>query len=114
MTKFPAGAVAWATDPTGAHANRPVIVLSHEKRPFHAAECTVMCLDTGANNYDHYAPELTNKHLSGVSFSNRTYLMPWALYTIPPGAIQTGKARGELTEKGECLAKKALISLFNV
>ncbi len=73
-----------------------------------------MCLGTGANNYDHYAPALTDEHLSGVSFSNQTYLMPWALHTIPPGALQTGKARGELTEEGERLVKKALISLFNI
>jgi hypothetical protein len=46
-------------------------------------------------------------------FTDTTYLMPWALDTIPPGAIQTGKARGELTEKGERLVKEALISLFS-
>lgn len=114
MTKFSAGTVVWATDPTGAHDDRPIIVLSHEKRPFNSVECTVMCLGTGANNYDHYAPALKDQHLSGISFSNLTYLMLWALYTIPPGVIQTGKARGELTEEGERLVKKALISLFNV
>jgi hypothetical protein len=114
MTKFTAGTVAWASDPTEAHDARPVIVLSHEKRPFSSVECTVMCLGTGAKNYDHYAPELENSHLSGVSFTNTTYLMPWALYTIPPGAIQPGKAHGELTEDGERLVKKALISLFDV
>lgn len=114
MTKFAAGTVAWAIDPTGAHDVRPIIILSHEQRPFNAVECTVMCLGTGAKNYDHYAPVLTDEHLAGMSFSNTTYLMPWALYTIPPGAIQLGKAHGELTEKGERLVKKALISLFNV
>lgn len=114
MTKFTAGTVAWASDPTEAHATRPVIVLSHEKRPFSSVECTVMCLGTGAKNYDHYSPKLEDEHLSGVSFTNTTYLMPWALYTIPPGAIQMGKAHGELTEDGERLVKKALISLFDV
>ncbi|EMA54500.1 hypothetical protein [Halococcus salifodinae] len=114
MTKFSAGTVAWAIDPTDAHDERPVIILSHEKRPFSSVECTVMCLGTGAKNYDHYSPELEDDYLSGVSFTNTTYLMPWALYTIPPGAIQTGKASGELTEKGERFVKKALISLFSV
>jgi hypothetical protein len=114
MTKFPAGTVAWAVDPTDAHDARPVIILSHEKRPFSSVECTVMCLGTGAKNYDHYAPELKDTHLSGISFTDTTYLMPWALYTIPPGAIQVAKARGELTEQGERLIKKALITLFNV
>ena len=114
MSKFSAGTVAWASDPTNAHDERPIIVLSHENRPFSSVECTVMCLGTGAKNYDHSAPELEDDYLSGISFSNTTYLMPWALYTIPPGAIQTGKASGELTEKGERLVKKALISLFSV
>ena len=52
--------------------------------------------------------------LSSISFTDTMYLMPWALYTIPPGALQVGKARGDLTESGERLGKKALISLFNV
>lgn len=114
MTKFPAGTVMWAIDPTEAHDDRPVIILSHEKRPFGSVECTVMCLGTGANDYNYYTPELTDDHLSGLSFSNRTYLMPWALYTVPPGTLRTEKARGTLTETGERLAKKALIILFDV
>ncbi len=113
MTKFPTGTVTWANDPTNAHDDRPVIVLSHENRPFNSVECTVMCVGTGAKNYDHYAPELKDEHLSGISFNNKTYLMPWALYTIPPGAIRTGKASGELTETGENLVKKGLLSLFS-
>ena len=114
MTTFPAGTVAWASDPTNAHDERPLIVLSHENRPFSSVECTVMCLGTSAKHYDHYAPELEDDCLSGITFTDTTYLMPWALYTIPPGAVQTGKARGELTEKGEHLVKKALIGLFTV
>jgi hypothetical protein len=114
MSKFSPGTVAWATDPTKAHNERPVVVLAHENRPFSSVECTVMCLGTGANDYDQYTPELTDAHLSEVSFTHRTYLMPWALYTIPPSAIQSGKASGTLTEEGERLVKKGLISLFNV
>lgn len=114
MTTFPAGTVAWAFDPTDTHDDRPVVVLSHEKRPFSSVECTVMCLGTRAQQYNHYTPELPDTHLSGISFSDTTYLMPWALYTIPPGAIQTGKAQGELTEEGERLVKKGLVSLFEV
>lgn len=114
MTKFPAGTIAWASDPTNAHDERPIIILSHEKRPFSSVECTVMCLGTGAKNYDHYAPVLEDDHLTGISFAHTTYVMPWALYTIPPGAIQIGKARGKLTEKGEHLVKKSLLSLFRV
>jgi hypothetical protein len=114
MTKFSAGTVAWANDPTNAHDERPIIVLSHENRPFSSVECTVMCLGTGAKNYDHYSPELEDDFLSDISFADTTYLMPWALYTIPPGAIRTGRVSGQLTEKGERLVKKALISLFSV
>ena len=58
MSKYPAGTVAWAFDPTDAHDERPVIILSHENRPFSSVECTVMCLGTGAKNYDHYARKL--------------------------------------------------------
>lgn len=114
MTKFPAGTVTWANDPTEARSERPVVVLSHEKRPFSAVQCTVLCLGTGANEYEHYAPELEDQHLSEISFDETTYVMPWALYTIPPGAIRTAKPQGELTNEGERLIKKALISLFNV
>jgi hypothetical protein len=73
-----------------------------------------MCLGTGAKRYDHYTPELKDAHVSGISFTDTTYLMPWALYTIPLGAIQTGKAQGELTGKGERLVKKGVVSLFEV
>lgn len=114
MSKFPVGTVIWAVDPTEAHDKRPVIILSHDTRPFSSVECTVMCLGTGANDYDHYTPELTDDHLSGISFSNRTYLMPWALYTIPPGTLLTEKAHGILSESGERLGKKSLLILFEV
>ena len=75
MTKFPAGTVVWATDPTGAHDDQPIIILSHENRPFNAVECTVLCLGTGAKHHDHYAPELEDNYLSEISFNNTTYLM---------------------------------------
>lgn len=114
MSSFPAGTVAWAEDPTNAHEDRPVIILSHKNRPFNAVECTVMCLGTSAKSYDHYSPELTNEHLTGISFNDSTHLMPWALYTIPPAAIHTTREQGNLTEEGIRLAKKALISLFEI
>ena len=113
MRKYPAGTVSWAGDPTDAHQERPVIVLSHEKRPFNATQCTVMCIGTNAEAYDHYSPALRSEHLSGISFSRSQYLMPWALYTVAPGAILSAR-RGELTDEGEQLVKRALISLFEV
>lgn len=114
MTKHPAGTVVWAEDPIEAHDSpRPVVVLSHEHHPFSASDCAVVCLGTSAGSYDHKTPEITTQHLSGISFSKQTYLMPWALYTIPPAAIRNGKPQGKLTEQGETLVKKSLIGLFS-
>ena len=112
MNRLPSGTVAWSQDPTGAHNDRPVIVLSHDSHPFGASDCAVMCAGTGANKHNHPTPELKPKHLRGISFSKPTYLMPWALYTIPPSVINTGRAMGNLTSDGERLVKKALISLL--
>lgn len=53
MAKHAVGTVLWAVDPTNAHDERPVIVLSHARRPFNSVECTVLCLGTGANTYNH-------------------------------------------------------------
>lgn len=112
MSKLPVGTVLWSVDPIEAHTERPVIILSHETHPFGSIDCTVMCLGTGANDYDHHAPELTDEHLWGISFSNRTFLMPWAMYTIPPGTLRMERARGTLSEEGERLVKKSFLALF--
>lgn len=114
MANYPAGTVGWATDPTAAHDDRPVIVLSHEYHPFSATDCTVMCAGTAAARYAHPTPELTDEHVAGISFQEPTYLMPWALYTIPPNAIASGRATGQLTASGETLVKKELIRLFEL
>lgn len=112
MPRFPAGTVAWAQDPTNSHDQRPVIVLAHENHPFGSTDCTVMCAGTQADKHDHRSPQLESKHISGISFSDSTYLMPWALYTVPPGVIHSGKT-GRLTEQGERLVKKELIALLS-
>lgn len=113
MTKHVAGEVCWAQDPTNAHPERPVVVLSHEGRPYSSVECTVMCLGHGSAQHDHDTPELTSNHLSGISFGKATYLMPWALYTIPPADIQNGRANGTLTDEGKRLVKRELIRLLD-
>jgi len=112
MSRLPAGAVCWARDPTGAHPQRPVVVLAHETHPFGATDCTVMCIGTSAGTYEQTTPELEDEHLDGVSFSDTSYLMPWALYTIAPGTIANGSTSGKLTEEGRRLVKKSLISLI--
>jgi hypothetical protein len=71
-----------------------------------------MCVGTTAGKYQQTTPELTDEHLDGISFSDTSYLMPWALYTIAPGTIMNGKMKGELTEDGRTLVKKSLISLI--
>ncbi len=71
-----------------------------------------MCVGTTAGKYQQTTPELKDKHLAGISFSDTSYLMPWALYTIPPGVITNSKMKGELTEAGRTLLKKSLISLI--
>lgn len=111
MSKLSAGDVCWAQDPTGAHPKRPIIVLAHETHPFSATDCTVMCVGTSAGKYQQTTPELEDEHLTDISFTDTSYLMPWALYTIPPGTIN-GQTKGELTEEGRRLVKKSLISLM--
>jgi hypothetical protein len=98
MPEFPAGTVGWAVDPTNAHDFRPVIVLCHEKRPFSATDWTVMCAGTEARNHDDDTPELEPQHVTGISFSDTTYLMPYGVYTIAPGAIRTGMVLGQLMD----------------
>lgn len=71
-----------------------------------------MCVGTSAGTYQQTTPELKDEHVDGISFTDTSYLMPWALYTIAPGTIVNGKAAGELTEDGRRLVKKSLISLL--
>jgi len=70
-----------------------------------------MCIGTSAGKYPQTTPELEDEHLDGISLGETSYLMPWALYTIPPGTIMNGSTKGELTEDGRTLLKKSLISL---
>ena len=96
----------WARDPTDAYPQRPIIVLSHDTHPFSATDCTVMCIETSSEKYQQTTPELKDEHLNGISFVDPSYVMPWALYTIAPGAIMNGKMSGKLTEDGRRLVKK--------
>ncbi len=43
-----------------------------------------------------------------------THLYPWALYTIPPHAINDARNSGELTDAGVKLVKTALVALFEL
>ena len=112
MSKFSAGDVCWAGDTTDANQQRPISILAHDTHPFSATDCTVMCVGTTAGEYQQTTPELEAEHLDGISFSDTSYLKPCALYTIPPGTIQNGRMKGELTDAGSTLLKKSLISLL--
>lgn len=71
-----------------------------------------MCVGTTAGKYQQTTPELKDEHQAGISFSDTSYLMPWALYTIPPGTLVNGTMNGKLTESGRRLVKRSLISLI--
>lgn len=111
MGTHPTGTVTWARDPTTTHDDRPVIVLAHEQRPHNATECSVLSLGSEAHRYEFETPELTADHLTGISFSDRTFILPWALFTIPPNALQLGKPTGELTTDGRKLVGETLYRL---
>lgn len=112
--RLSAGSICWAVDPTDAHPNRPVVVLSHDTHPFGATECTVMCLGTSVSQFQHPTPPLEDHHYTGMSFNDTPHLLPWALRTIAPGSLETNRAVGQLTADGEQEVKKALLLLFSV
>lgn len=112
MNKFPASSILWTyqgEDPhnTGKNKERPVIVVSHKNRPFNSVECTVMCLGHGSKNQNHRTPQLKpGTHYNQISFSKNTYLLPWSIHTIPPGALNPAKGVGQLTKQGKVLVGK--------
>ncbi|MFB6142297.1 MAG: hypothetical protein ABEJ30_03020 [Halorientalis sp.] len=112
MDRFQAGDVTWARDPTGAHEERPVVVLSHENHPFAATDCAVMCAGSSGGHHDHSAPVLEPEHLAGISFAETTHLLPWALYTVPGGVLRTGESVGALTDAGRALLERELVGLL--
>ena len=72
-----------------------------------------MCLGHDSNKHNHSTPELEPKHLTGISFSKATYVLPWSIYTIAPGAVKDWKATGKLTTAGERLVQKEFVKLFS-
>ncbi|MFB6267475.1 MAG: type II toxin-antitoxin system PemK/MazF family toxin [Halodesulfurarchaeum sp.] len=111
MRKYPSGTITWAQDPTGTHPERPVVVISHADRPYNSVECTVVCLGTNGDQYDHQTPELTDNHCIGITFGSQTYLLPWAIYTIAPSSLLQGKPIGQLSKEGEKLVAESLYKL---
>ena len=82
-------------------------------RLYNAVDCTVMCIGTPSKQPYPYTPTLVaGTHYTDIDLSDGSYLMPYALYTIPPGSLKVSRATGTLTDAGETLVKKGLISLF--
>jgi hypothetical protein len=100
---YPQGSLVFAQDPTGAHSNpRPVIVISDVDRPYVEQEATVVCLST-QSDYSYEVTELPSSVLEGVELRKRSYLIPWAIYTIPLSSIRDNLPSGSLTNEGQRL-----------
>lgn len=102
MTWYFQGSLVFADDPTGAHTNpRPVVVVSNSDRPYLEEEATVVCLGTKANDrYEHATPRLPNDVVQNVHLKKTTYVLPWALYTIPLTTIDDTLPRGRVNDEG--------------
>lgn len=97
---YPQGSLVFAADPTGAHSNpRPVIVISDVDRPYVEQEATVVCLST-QSDYSYPVTELPSHVLDGVELRKTSYVMPWAIYTIPLSSIRDNLPSGTLTAEG--------------
>lgn len=105
---YPQGSIVFAEDPTGAHSNpRPVVVISDVDRPYVQQEATVVCLST-QNDYSHDVTLLPDEHVDGVELRRTSYVMPWAIYTIPLSSIRDNFPSGELTRTGLELVADAI------
>lgn len=71
-----------------------------------------MCLGHSSKKYNHRTPELESKHLTRISFNKTTYVMPWAIYTIPPGSVKDWKPMGELTTDGKRLVQREFVKML--
>ena len=96
----PQGSLVFARDPTGAHSNpRPVIVISDVDRPYVEQEATIVCLST-QSDYTYSVTQLPHKYVDDVELRQTSYVMPWAIYTIPLSSVRDTLPSGELTYDG--------------
>ena len=97
---YPQGSLVFAQDPTGAHSNpRPVIVISDVDRPYVEQEATIVCLST-QSDYSYCVTQLPHEYVDDVELRQTSYVMPWAIYTIPLSSIRDTLPSGELTCDG--------------
>ncbi len=105
---YPQGSLVFVQDPTGAHSNpRPVIVISDVDRPYVQQECTVVCLST-RDDYSYEVTHLPEERIENVELRKTSYIMPWAIYTIPLSSIRDNLPAGTLTRAGMELIADAI------
>ncbi len=114
MSRFPRGTICFADDPFDVHTNpRPVVILSPENRPYGHEESTIVCLGSNAEErYEHHTPHLANEYIDGLDFHKKTYVLPWALYTIPLGTIDESEPMGQLTADGMKLVAQSIYKMM--
>jgi mRNA-degrading endonuclease toxin of MazEF toxin-antitoxin module len=109
---YPQGSLVFARDPTGAHESpRPVIVISDVNRPYVEQECTVVCLSS-QDGYSHAVTHLPQRVVSDVRLKKTSYIMPWAIYTIPTASIDDSSPSGTLTTDGLELVADAITGMI--
>lgn len=113
MSRHPRGTVAFVEDPFDVHTNPRPVVLSPENRPYADEECTVVCLGTNAEErYELHTPHLSNDYIDGLDFNRRTYVLPWALYTIPVETVDNSEPIGLLSDDGMKLVAQSIYRLM--
>jgi hypothetical protein len=68
--------------------------------------------DAAKTSYSYTPTLVAGTHYTDIDLSDGSYLMPYALYTIPPGSLTVSRATGTLTDAGETLVKKGLSTLL--
>lgn len=114
MNDYPRGSVVFADDPFEVHHNpRPVVIISPENRPFGNQEVTIVCLGTDAEErYEPDTPQLSNDLVKGLTFKRTTYVLPWALYTVPLDTIDDAQQHGRLTDDGMKLVAETIYRMM--
>lgn len=114
MARYDSGTILWVyKDPHNTAKKRPVIVIRHKERPYGSVECTVMCLGHGSQSENHRTPELiAGEHYTGISFPQKTYLLPWSIHTIPPTTLDNMNGVGELTTQGRKLVAREFAKML--
>ena len=79
-----------------------MIVISNVDRPYVEQEATVVCLTT-QSEYSYEVTELPSDVLDSVELRKTSYVMPWAIYTIPLSSIRDDLPSGTLTADGKRL-----------